>query len=149
MDDLKFLRKTYINVPAEKVWEAIITPEIVSKYYLCPLNEIDLVVGGEMMYMMGEQRAIYARITDLEEGKKLCHTFAFTSETHKDVDGDKPTAVTYEIWPMGEMSLLELTHSEFPEMNQTWQNVIEGWHQICSNLKTYLETGETLPWPKQ
>ena len=141
-------RNVYLAVPAENVWQGITTPEIVSRYFLTPLLKIDLKVGGVMHYESLGAVTVEAKILELEEGKKLVHSFAFTPDTHEEVEADPPTQVSYEIWPLGEMSFLELRHKGFPSRNRTFQNATVGWDKNLSGLKTVLETGKVLPWPE-
>ena len=148
MKAISLERNVYMAVPAERVWRGITTPETVSRYFLTPLLSIDLRVGGVMRYESLGTMTIEAEVLELEEGKRLVHSFAFTPETHEEVEADPPTRVSYEIWPMGEMSLLELRHTGFPSQNRTFENVSAGWDKNLCGLKTVLETGEALPWPK-
>ena len=146
-DSLSFERNLYIGVPADRLWEGITVPEIVSRYYLTALLEIELYVGSMMRFESLGMMTIDAQILDLEVGKRLIHSFAFTAETHEGVATDPPTQVSYEIWPMREMSYLELRHTGFPGPNRTYQNISAGWDRILCGLKTVLETGKPLPWP--
>jgi hypothetical protein len=46
------------------------------------------------------------------------------------------------------MSSLILTHDDFIKETQTYKDISSGWPIILSSLKTLLETGEELPWPR-
>ena len=72
------------------------------------------------------------------------HTFCFAHQ--KD---DPPSRVTYEIKAMGEMCELTLTHDQFGGETPTYRDVCGGWPVILNGLKTLLETGKGLPWPKK
>jgi Activator of Hsp90 ATPase homolog 1-like protein len=53
--------------------------------------------------------------------------------------------VSFEIEPLGELVKLTVVHDGF-EADSLWASLIsQGWPPILSNLKTLLETGETLP----
>ncbi len=139
-----FEETLYIGAPAERVWQALVDPEVVNQYQFLPLTEIELKEGGELAYGEGKPPAIACRIVELEPGKKLVHTFAFAHQ--KD---DPPSRVTYEIKAMGEMCELTLTHDRFGGETATYRDVRGGWPVILSSLKTLLETGKALPWPKE
>lgn len=143
-----FERQVFIGAKAEKVWEALVTPAIAEKYFLAPLMKIELKAGGEIKYGRDGKAFIEGKVLEVENGKKLVHSFSFDSGTHKMVEQDAPTKVTYEIEAMGEMCHLTLRHEGFGNKNQTYANVTGGWDVILSSLKTLLETGKTLPWPK-
>ena len=141
-----FTYKVFIGAPIEKVWEAITTAEIVSKYHMVPLTKIELKKGGAMVYGEGDPPSIAGTITELESGTKLVHTFVFGHRPD-----DPPSSVTYELeaMEMNAMCSLTLTHDEFPDETPTYCDVRGGWPTILSELKSLLETGKGLPWPKQ
>ena len=135
-----FTHKAFIDAPIEKVWEAITTPEIVSKYYLIPLTKIELKKGGAIVYGEGDPPPIAGTITELDIGKKLVHTFVFGHRPD-----DPPSRVTYELETVGEKCNLTLTHDEFADESPTYSDVSGGWPTILSDLKSLLETGQGLP----
>ena len=71
---MKFEYVTYIAASAEKVWDALVNPDVVEEYYLCPMSEIDLRVDGKISYGGG---MISGEITELTRGAVLAHTFKF------------------------------------------------------------------------
>lgn len=139
-----FERTIFIGVPASKVWTGLTDPTIVNQYYLAPLSKIELKPGGEISYGTSESQMITGKIEELETGRKLGHTFQFSHNPN-----EPPTYVLYSIDPMGDMCALRLRHDRFPSANQTFADISEGWDTILSSLKTLLETGHPLPWPKQ
>ena len=142
-------RRVYIGASVAKVWHALTDPQTVTLCHLVPLQRIDLKVGGELAFVKDGEKHIEAEITEVSKHERLAHTFRFTEVAHPDADDhlDPATTVGYELTPMGDMSLLHLTHSGFPSTNATYRFVSVGWDIICSGMKTLLETGEELPWP--
>jgi hypothetical protein len=53
--------------------------------------------------------------------------------------------VTFDIEPLGEMVKLTVVHDGFEPGSTALEMVREGWPHLLSDLKTLLETGETLP----
>ena len=149
-DTLTIERRVYIGAPVEKVWRALTDPAMVSLYHLVPLRDIDLNIDGEMAFVQNGETHIEAKITDFSENARLVHTFHFTEAAHPGADDhlDPITTVTYELTPMNKMSLLHLVHSDFPSANTTYEFAFMGWDIIFSGMKTLLETGEELPWPR-
>ncbi len=139
----EFARTLFVAAPADEVWRAIVEPEVASRYYLMPLTKIELKEGGEITYGEGDPPPISGEIVEVVPGRKLVHTFVFG-----DCPDDAPSRVTYEIEPMGEMCKLALTHDGFQDETQTYHDVCGGWPVILSCLKTLLETGSEMPWPK-
>ncbi len=138
-----FDRVIFIGVKAEKVWQGLTDPQIVNSYYLAPLAKIELKKGGEIYYGSAENRMISGKIEEIEPNRKLSHSFKFAHRPE-----DPPTIVTYLITPLGEMSQLELRHTGFKSFNATFSDISGGWDVILSSLKTVLETGKPLPWPR-
>ncbi len=62
---------------------------------------------------------------------------------------DEPTRVTYELEPVGNLVKLTLTHEGFDGETETYRMVREGWTPIFDGLKTLLETGQPLEFPKR
>ena len=142
-------RNVYIAASASKVWQAIVTPPLASRYFLCPLVKIDLEVGGEMFYGTPGQRYIDAYILELSPQEKLVHSFAMLLYIQDDIAYEPPTRVAYELFPMGDMCLLTLTHDGFNGRNQTYNDLSDAWDTMLSALKTVVETGRRLPWPQK
>ncbi len=137
---MKFETVFFIGTPLERVWDALINPEVVGKYYLCPLTKIDLTVGGTINYG-GDM--ISGEIIELEDKAKPAHSFSFAH--HADEPASK---VCYKLSAHGDVTELSLVHDGFADGSNTFQDIRSGWPPILSELKTYLETGEGLPWPK-
>jgi hypothetical protein len=53
--------------------------------------------------------------------------------------------VSFDIEPLGELVKLTVVHDGFEPGSLMASLVSHGWPSVLSNLKTLLETGETLP----
>jgi hypothetical protein len=53
--------------------------------------------------------------------------------------------VTFELEAVGENVKLTVIHDDFEPESEMLKGVRDGWPEIVSNLKTLLETGQTLP----
>ncbi|PTX94688.1 hypothetical protein DB346_21960 [Verrucomicrobia bacterium LW23] len=145
----EFVYHAYIAKPAEDVWKALTTPDIINKYYMVPVLKLELKTGGDITYGTGDNVAISGKIKELRtpdnpEGKAatLTHTFRFHGSK------DPESEVAYYIRPYGpKMCRLTLTHT-FPKKCQTLEDISNGWPVILSSLKTLLETGLAMPWPE-
>jgi uncharacterized protein YndB with AHSA1/START domain len=138
----EFHQTIFIGKPAKEVWDALTTKTTVDQYYMAPLLVLDLKKGGRIAY--GRETAmIEGMITELDASRKLSHSFRFAASTGPE------TLVAYEVEPVGDaMCALHLTHSGFKKEDQTFADITGGWPVILSSLKTLLETGKPLPWPK-
>lgn len=136
---LDFVHEIRIAAPTEKVWSAIVTPERVAEYHLAPLRKIELKKDGTIEYGTPEQVMISGKITAIEPGTVLSHTFRFAPANHSGTTGDPETLVTYTLRKDGDGTILKLIHSGFTEDNQSRANVTGGWPFILGEMKALLE----------
>ena len=133
----------FIAKPAKDVWAALTEKKTIDQYYMAPVHTLELKKGGRISYG-GDAELITGKITEFEAPKSLVHTFKFAGSD------DPETRVAYKIEPIGEsMCSLTISHTGFTTEDQTFADVTGGWPVIASSLKTVLETGHGLPWPKK
>jgi uncharacterized protein YndB with AHSA1/START domain len=63
------------------------------------------------------------------------------------VAAEPRSKATFEIEDLGELVRLTVIHDDFEPGSEVLQTISQGWPHILSNLKTLLETGDTLPAP--
>lgn len=132
----------FIAKPAADVWSALTEKKTIDQYHLAPLHTLELRKGGKISYGADDEM-ITGSIIGLEPPKSLVHTFKFAGSE------DPETRVAYEIKAIGEsMCSLTISHTGFRSEDQSFADVTGGWPVIASSLKTVLETGKGLPWPK-
>ena len=61
------------------------------------------------------------------------------------ISAEPRSKATFELEPVGEMVKLTVTHDGFEPGSTVLSMVSQGWPQLLSSLKTFLETGDTLP----
>ena len=61
------------------------------------------------------------------------------------VASERRSKVTFDIEPVGEMVKLTVIHDDFEAGSAVLPGISQGWPRILSDLKTLLETGDTLP----
>ena len=133
----------FIAKPAAEVWSALTEKKTIDQYYMAPVHTLEMKKGGRISYG-GDAEVIVGTITDLEAPKTLVHTFKFAGSD------DPETRVEYKIESIGDsMCSLKISHTGFEAENQTLADITGGWPVIASSLKTVLETGHGLPWPKK
>lgn len=132
-----------IAKPAADVWSALTEKKTIGQYYMAPVHTLELKKGGKIS-SGGETELIIGTITELEAPKTLVHTFEFAGSD------DPEGRVAYEIKPIGDaMCSLTISHTGFEAENQSFADITGGWPVIASSLKTVLETGHGLPWPRK
>jgi uncharacterized protein YndB with AHSA1/START domain len=135
----------YIRTTPERLWEAIVDPEIRSKYNFGAGVESDWKVGSPVM--MGSPKAGgllgEGEVLEVEPPRRLVHTLvALWSD---EVKSEGASRVTWEIEPVADSCRLTVTHDELREGANS--ELYGGWPMILSGLKTWLETGELLTTP--
>ena len=135
----------YIKTTPERLWEAIVDPELRKKYNFGVGVTSDWTSGSEYRSEAGGGFEIAAgENLEVEPPRRLVQTFnALWSE---DVKAVGPSRVTWEIEPVGDDSCrLTVTHDQLGESANA--ELYGGWPMILSGLKTLLETGELLTTP--
>jgi uncharacterized protein YndB with AHSA1/START domain/DNA-binding transcriptional ArsR family regulator len=137
----------HIRTTPEKLWEALTRPELTRHYYYGMEIISELRPGTPLEYTRSEpdgsrKRLIAGQILEIEPPRRLVHSFAFLDRP------DEPTRVTYAIEPIGELVRLTVTHEGFEGETETYRMVRGGWAPIIDGLKTYLETGRPLGFPR-
>ena len=130
----------YIRTTAERLWQALTDGEITQQYYFGTRVESTWKPGDDYQYVYANDEGgvmINGKVVESDPPHKLVTTFnpTWSEETHPE------TTVIYEIEVVGAMCKLTMTHQGLEPTNT---GVIDGWSQILSGLKTYLETGEVM-----
>jgi len=88
------------------------------------------------------RRLAYAWHTFTPEWAK---THGVSEEVLAKLASERRSKVTFEIEPLGPVVKLTVIHDDFDPGSTVLEMVSEGWPELLSNLKTLLETGNTLP----
>jgi uncharacterized protein YndB with AHSA1/START domain len=134
----------YIKTTPERLWKAIVDPELRKKYNFGVGVESDWTAGSEYRSEGGGGFVIAAgENLEVEPPRRLVQSFqALWSD---DVKAAGHSRVTWEIEPVGDSCRLVVTHDQLPEGANS--ELFGGWGMILSGLKTLLETGEELTTP--
>ncbi|TGL14189.1 polyketide cyclase [Leptospira levettii] len=150
MESLNFVYVTYILSTPEKVWNAIVDPEVTKKYWSDPLsknpahiNVSEWKVGSFWKHVrMDEEKTvdIVGKVLEIDSPNKLVISWSRPKEID---DESKHSRVTFEISNYAKgLVRLTVTHEELDP--QMFNGITNGWPSVLSNLKTYLETGKHL-----
>ena len=156
--------RVYIKAPAEKIWQAITEPEWTNKYGYTGYSHFELKPGGSYQVIPNEEFKAAAsqggyvcpdvvvdgEVVEADPPHKLVQTYRFLFTEQNKAEGF--TRVTWEIEAtQSGFCRLTVTHelegapimagmvsSKFSEQGSG------GWSWILSDLKSLLETGDTL-----
>jgi uncharacterized protein YndB with AHSA1/START domain len=136
----------YIRTTPQRLWEAITTSDIRSKYQFGNTITSDWVPGGRFeMSNPGAPRVVLGEGVNVEidPPRRLVQTM--TALWGDDVKSEGSSRITWEIEPVGDSCRLLVTHDQLREGAN--EQLYGGWPMILSGLKTWLETGQLLTTP--
>lgn len=143
MSSAEFIYVVYIASTPEKIWNALLVPEITRQYWNHE-NVSDWKVGSSWEHRRADESrnvVILGRVVEVIPFKHLVLTWALP----KDVDDkSKYTRATFDIEAVATMARLTVTHDELEEGSEMLRSITAGWPRVLSSLKSLLETGQPL-----
>ena len=152
-----FVYTTYIRTSPERLWQALTDPAFTERYWGATFQS-DWNAGSEMDWeLFGVTISDPAQVVlESDPYRRLSyswHTFTpelaealdVTDEARDRIAAEPRSKVTFEIEPLGDLVKLTVVHDGFEPGSLMVAMVSQGWPPILANLKTLLETGETLP----
>lgn len=144
MDKPKFVYVSYITSTPDKVFNALIDPEMTRKYWVNHHNASDWKVGSRWEHRDFDDPKlvdIVGKVVEIDPPRKLVVSWARPKD---EGDETRHSRVTYDIEhvePFTEFVRLTVTHDEFGDDTEMFESVSFGWPAVISGLKTLLETG--------
>jgi uncharacterized protein YndB with AHSA1/START domain/biotin operon repressor len=135
----------YIKTTPERLWQAIVDPELRAKYSFGVGVNSDWTPGSsyEARSPKAPMAIVEGENVEVDPPRKLVQTFrALWSDA---VKSEGTSRVTWEIEPVADSCRLTVTHDQLREGANP--ELYGGWPMIVSGLKTLLETGELLTTP--
>ncbi len=138
-----FVYTTFIRSTREKVFDAIVRPEVARRYWGHE-NVSDWKVGSEWKHIRAnDERAVQliGKVVEIARPDLLVITWANASQQ------DDPAAfsrVRFELLDYEGMVRLTVTHDELQAGSGMDQGIRRGWPIVLSSLKSFLETGEAM-----
>ncbi len=157
MTSTEFVYTTYINTTPAQLWQALTDPVFTRRYWGVAL-ETDWQVGSTLTWVQKGVRIADPEqvVLESEPGRRLAYTFhtftpefaesvGFSPELLARISGERRSKVCFDIEPVDQLVKLTVVHDGFEPGSAVLELVSGGWPAVLSNLKTLLETGETLP----
>ncbi|MEU3273552.1 metalloregulator ArsR/SmtB family transcription factor [Saccharomonospora sp. NPDC006951] len=152
-----FVYTTFIKTSPERLWQALTDPAFTSRYWGVTF-ETDWRAGSPMTWVEAGHRTSDPRqvVLEAEPYRRLAYTWhtptpewaraaGIDDDVLATLAAESRSKVAFEIEPLGQTVKLTVVHDDFPEGSTMRQMVGSGWPHLLSDLKTLLETGETLP----
>ena len=134
--------KVYVHAKYDDVWSHFTDPKKYGAWSSAQGVEFGAKVG-ETVSWGNPQRIVYkGKLTAIEKGKGLAHTFAFQG-----FGFDEETTLRIDLVAQGPVTLIHVRHDCTGAPNTAKFIGPLGWAKSISRLKTLLETGAAMPWP--
>lgn len=134
--------EVFIRTTPEKLWRALVDPELTRKYFFGTLIRTTAVKGGPMIYTFPDgSPCVDGEVLDSDPPRRLVHTWIVRYAPEL---ASERSVVTWEIQQRGDVCKLTATHELTSAPKVAKQVASEGWSVVLSGLKTLLETGEPL-----
>ncbi|AQZ49671.1 SRPBCC family protein [Martelella mediterranea] len=139
----QFVYVTYIASTPEKVFEAIIKPEVARRYWGHE-NVSDWRPGSRWQHVRADDARTVQLVGEVIESSppsRLVISWANESEA---ADPAAYSRVSFDIEPYDDMVRLTVTHDDLVVGSGMANGVTKGWPIVLSSMKSYLETGRGL-----
>ena len=145
MDKPSYVYVTYIGATPERVWDALTNADATAAYW-GHANVSSWEEGASWEHRRTDGSGavdVVGTVVESVRPTRLVTTWA-DPETAGDDDAPAPSRVTFTIEPYGDIVRLTVTHEDLA--NEADREAVgSGWPAVLSNLKSFLETGSTLP----
>jgi uncharacterized protein YndB with AHSA1/START domain len=139
-EQTSFVYVTYIRSTPEKVFEALIRPEI-ARHYWGHENVSDWQPGSTWQHVRAdEQRTVQVMGKVVESSPPTRLVISWASPSKAD-DPASYSRVSFDITAYDEMVRLTVTHDELQAGSPMARGIQQGWPIVLSSLKSLLETG--------
>ena len=138
-----FMYVTYIRTAPEKLWSALTDAEFMKLYWFGVQCESQWTGGSSWKLMSPDGRVTDAgEIVEAEPPRRLA--IRWQNQDKHDLKAEGKSLCTMEMESSGPATKLSLTHSIEHEHSKFISAVSGAWPMVISNLKSLLETGETI-----
>jgi uncharacterized protein YndB with AHSA1/START domain len=135
----------YIKTTPERLWEAIVDPELRRRYSFGIGVESDWTAGSRYEGITPAMPTPMLAGENLEVDPPRRLVQSFNALWSEEIEAEGSSRVTWEIEQVEDSCRLTVTHDELREGANS--ELFGGWPMILSGLKTLLETGEDLTTP--
>lgn len=131
--------KTTINASVEKVWEALINPEMVKQYFFGSSQKTDWEIGSSILWTgeyEGRKYIDRGKVLEFLPNDKLSYSY-LSSWSGLDDKPENYLFVTYEVEAIEAGTELTITQSNYDE--EKAKHSSENWSVVIDGLKKLVE----------
>ena len=132
---------TYIHATAEQVWRALTDADLTARYW-GHANVSDWQPGSTWEHQRTDGSGVadvVGKVVAAEPPSHLVVTFEDSPDEERE-----PSVVTFLVEPHQDIVRLTVTHENLADLDM-FNGISRGWPAVLANLKSLLETGDTLP----
>ncbi len=157
VDKPSFVYTTYIQTTPERLWQALTEPAFTARYWAITFDS-DWNADSTMTWhtrglTIADPEQVVLESEPYRRLSYTWHTFTpawaesldFTDDARERLGAERRSKVTFEIEPLGDQVKLTVIHDDLEPGGVTGSLISQGWPRVLANLKTLLETGDTLP----
>jgi uncharacterized protein YndB with AHSA1/START domain len=144
MSKAKFVYVIYIHTTPEKVWNALIDPEMTKDYWGLARNRSDWTPSSAWRHEDcedAEKVLVSGSVLEINRPRRLVLTWAHPNDAG---NAAKTSRVSFDIDPFMDSVRLTVTHEELEPDSAMLHGISAGWPAVLSSLKTLLETGAAM-----
>lgn len=142
-DASSFIYVTYIRTTAEKLWDALTTPDFMRQYWFGMTVDCDFKAGSPWRLVFEDGRvADEGEIVEATPPKRLVIRWRHQLREEMKAEGQAHCVMELEE-TNGAVKLTVIHTLDTPVADSKFISAVSGgWPQILSNLKSLLETGQ-------
>ncbi|HAO06561.1 MAG TPA: ATPase [Chryseobacterium sp.] len=132
--------KTIVKAPVEKVWDALVNPEIVKQYFFGSSQQTDWEIGSSIMWTGEYEGTKYidkGKVLEFKPNHKLSYSY-LSSWAGLDDKAENYLLVTYQVEASGNDTELTITQSNYDE--EKAKHSAENWSIVIEGLKKIVES---------
>jgi uncharacterized protein YndB with AHSA1/START domain len=140
----KFVYVSYIGSTPEKVFNALMDPELTKQYWGLHRNVSDWKVGSRWEhqdYEDAKKVAVVGKVLEFEPPRRLVLSWGSPAD---EAQPEKHSRVTFLVEPFADAVRLTVTHDELEPESPMYRGISAGWPAILSSMKTLLESGKPM-----
>ena len=139
----RFVYVTFIRTSPEKLWDALIKPEFMRKYWFGSTQDSAWEPGASWQLKAPDGRLTDAgKVLEIEKPRRL--VLSWRHQLMPEMNAEGNSRATYELEQQGEVVKLTVTHEIDKKDSKFIQAVSGGWPIILASLKSLLETGQSI-----
>ena len=142
MTEQRIYEVVFIKTTVAALWNALTNPDVTQQYWYNTRIESEWKIGSKVLYLRNGKVTDEQVVLAVEKPHRLSHTF---HPLFGEFKAEPPSRVTFSVEENGGVVRLTVVHDTFPPESKVFRACSDGWPMILNNLKTLLETGQSLP----